>query len=155
MPDTASSFNMPYTTMNNYNWLFDLGIDPDTNMMKHQPLAQHVTIPIMENVPQNVVAHRAPAVLFVGVYCFDADDGDGPGDDRYDDDADRNRQMPISNGREHLPTDDGIDHAIAKHYHQVQQSADPTWLPAHGVSGNDHAATARLRSECCDVASTC
>ena len=23
-PDTASSFNMPFTTMNNYNWLFDL-----------------------------------------------------------------------------------------------------------------------------------
>ncbi|KAG9957694.1 FMN-linked oxidoreductase, partial [Aureobasidium melanogenum] len=23
-PDTASSFNMPYTTMSNYNWLFDL-----------------------------------------------------------------------------------------------------------------------------------
>lgn len=27
-PDTASSFNMPYTTMNNYNWLFDLNLNP-------------------------------------------------------------------------------------------------------------------------------
>ncbi|KAK4501612.1 hypothetical protein PRZ48_007421 [Zasmidium cellare] len=26
-PDTASSFNMPYTTMNNYNWLFDLNLN--------------------------------------------------------------------------------------------------------------------------------
>ncbi|KAF7563752.1 hypothetical protein G7046_g400 [Stylonectria norvegica] len=34
-PDTASSFNMPYTTATNYNWLFDLqenlGIDNDNN----------------------------------------------------------------------------------------------------------------------------
>ncbi|CZT22005.1 related to C2H2 zinc finger protein [Ramularia collo-cygni] len=29
MPDTASSFNMPYTTMTNYNWLFDLSLDPE------------------------------------------------------------------------------------------------------------------------------
>ncbi|KAL1303765.1 hypothetical protein AAFC00_007104 [Neodothiora populina] len=28
-PDTASSFNMPFTTMSNYNWLFDL--DPNTS----------------------------------------------------------------------------------------------------------------------------
>ncbi|KXT01898.1 hypothetical protein AC578_2175 [Pseudocercospora eumusae] len=27
-PDTASSFNMPYTTASNYNWLFDLSLDP-------------------------------------------------------------------------------------------------------------------------------
>lgn len=25
-PDTASSFNMPFTTMSNYNWLFDLDL---------------------------------------------------------------------------------------------------------------------------------
>lgn len=29
MPDTASSFNMPYTTMTNYNWLFDLSLETD------------------------------------------------------------------------------------------------------------------------------
>lgn len=29
MPDTASSFNMPYTTMTNYNWLFDLSMNTD------------------------------------------------------------------------------------------------------------------------------
>ncbi|KAG9239301.1 fungal-specific transcription factor domain-containing protein [Amylocarpus encephaloides] len=29
-PDTASSFNMPFTTMNNYNWLFDVnGLEQD------------------------------------------------------------------------------------------------------------------------------
>ncbi|KAK5116829.1 hypothetical protein LTR85_009089 [Meristemomyces frigidus] len=26
-PDTASSFNMPFTIMNNYNWLFDINLD--------------------------------------------------------------------------------------------------------------------------------
>ncbi|OJD29075.1 c2h2 finger domain transcription factor [Diplodia corticola] len=32
-PDTASSFNMPFTTMNNYNWLFDVDLGA--------PAAQH------------------------------------------------------------------------------------------------------------------
>ncbi|KAI5195850.1 hypothetical protein AUEXF2481DRAFT_39829 [Aureobasidium subglaciale EXF-2481] len=30
-PDTASSFNMPYTTMSNYNWLFDLDTELSDN----------------------------------------------------------------------------------------------------------------------------
>jgi hypothetical protein len=41
-PDTASSFNMPFTTMNNYNWLFDLqqpslvtNIGPQTHAGMH------------------------------------------------------------------------------------------------------------------------
>lgn len=32
MPDTASSFNMPYTTMTNYNWLFNLSMDQTQNI---------------------------------------------------------------------------------------------------------------------------
>ncbi|KAF2170954.1 hypothetical protein M409DRAFT_63963 [Zasmidium cellare ATCC 36951] len=31
-PDTASSFNMPYTTMSNYNWLFDLNSNPTATL---------------------------------------------------------------------------------------------------------------------------
>ncbi|QDS71925.1 hypothetical protein FKW77_000609 [Venturia effusa] len=31
-PDTASSFNMPFTTMNNYNWLFDSRAGADVDM---------------------------------------------------------------------------------------------------------------------------
>jgi hypothetical protein len=31
-PDTASSFNNPFTTMNNYNWLFDMDLSRQTQM---------------------------------------------------------------------------------------------------------------------------
>ncbi|KAF1969886.1 hypothetical protein BU23DRAFT_538935 [Bimuria novae-zelandiae CBS 107.79] len=31
-PDTASSFNNPFTTMNNYNWLFDMDLSEQTQM---------------------------------------------------------------------------------------------------------------------------
>lgn len=31
-PDTASSFNNPFTTMNNYNWLFDLDLSRQNHM---------------------------------------------------------------------------------------------------------------------------
>lgn len=31
-PDTASSFNMPYTTISNYNWLFDLNSNPTATL---------------------------------------------------------------------------------------------------------------------------
>jgi hypothetical protein len=37
-PDTASSFNMPFTTMNNYNWLFDL--EQPSLMANMVPLAR-------------------------------------------------------------------------------------------------------------------
>lgn len=37
-PDTASSFNMPFTTMNNYNWLFDL--EQPSLMVNTVPQAQ-------------------------------------------------------------------------------------------------------------------
>lgn len=41
-PDTASSFNMPYTTATNYNWLFDLNnnLDMDDNESGHQDQQQ-------------------------------------------------------------------------------------------------------------------
>jgi hypothetical protein len=41
-PDTASSFNMPYTTATNYNWLFDLNnnLDMDDNGLGHQEQQQ-------------------------------------------------------------------------------------------------------------------
>lgn len=39
-PDTASSFNMPYTTATNYNWLFDLGTSLDTDA-GNPPAYQH------------------------------------------------------------------------------------------------------------------
>ncbi|KAH6672567.1 fungal-specific transcription factor domain-containing protein [Halenospora varia] len=43
-PDTASSFNMPFTTMNNYNWLFDVnGFDQDFRMPIGQDLSQNKT----------------------------------------------------------------------------------------------------------------
>lgn len=36
-PDTASSFNNPFTTMNNYNWLFDMDLAQATQV-QHQPI---------------------------------------------------------------------------------------------------------------------
>ncbi|KAL3426091.1 hypothetical protein PVAG01_02882 [Phlyctema vagabunda] len=40
-PDTASSFNMPFTTMNNYNWLFDVeGLGPDNTQNRTFQQAQ-------------------------------------------------------------------------------------------------------------------
>lgn len=37
-PDTASSFNNPFTTMNNYNWLFDMDLDKADQVQ--QPIIQ-------------------------------------------------------------------------------------------------------------------
>ncbi|TIA33063.1 hypothetical protein D6C78_07808 [Aureobasidium pullulans] len=37
-PDTASSFNMPYTTMSNYNWLFDLDTNNINNDFSFEPM---------------------------------------------------------------------------------------------------------------------
>ncbi|TVY43433.1 Zinc finger protein [Lachnellula occidentalis] len=45
-PDTASSFNMPFTTMNNYNWLFD-GSVLEADMQMHA-----VTGPIQNQIYQ-------------------------------------------------------------------------------------------------------
>jgi hypothetical protein len=42
-PDTASSFNNPFTTMNNYNWLFDMDLAQATQVQQ-QP-AVHDTFP--------------------------------------------------------------------------------------------------------------
>ena len=38
-PDTASSFNNPFTTMNNYNWLFDMDL-AQTTQVQQQPAVQ-------------------------------------------------------------------------------------------------------------------
>lgn len=35
-PDTASSFNNPFTTMNNYNWLFDMDLAQATQVQQQQ-----------------------------------------------------------------------------------------------------------------------
>ena len=42
LPDTASSFNMPYTTQNNYNWLFDLSASCTAGEL--QPKQSHMPI---------------------------------------------------------------------------------------------------------------
>ncbi|KPI38137.1 Zinc finger protein klf1 [Cyphellophora attinorum] len=53
-PDTASSFNMPYTTMNNYSWLFNAnGSSSNMNSQIHQP--QH------DNVAPQISAQGLPA----------------------------------------------------------------------------------------------
>jgi hypothetical protein len=69
-PDTASSFNMPFTTMNNYNWLFDLeqpslmanvvpqarvDMSPDVatgNSTSNMPCGGHVAIKVMTDILQ-------------------------------------------------------------------------------------------------------
>ncbi|EME43068.1 hypothetical protein DOTSEDRAFT_80593 [Dothistroma septosporum NZE10] len=64
MPDTASSFNMPYTTMSNYNWLFDLGLDPAQNSsipasqsMGYETVEQQVaTLPMKKTVHKSASA---------------------------------------------------------------------------------------------------
>ncbi|EME81725.1 uncharacterized protein MYCFIDRAFT_50372 [Pseudocercospora fijiensis CIRAD86] len=51
-PDTASSFNMPYTTANNYNWLFDLSLDPSIgNTGLQQPTAVFTQFTTLETPP--------------------------------------------------------------------------------------------------------
>lgn len=72
-PDTASSFNMPYTTATNYNWLFNLNndLEMDVNGLVHQeqqqqeeqlpqPHPQHLHISKHQTTIQNSSAHPAP-----------------------------------------------------------------------------------------------
>ncbi|KAI5365052.1 hypothetical protein Slin15195_G045900 [Septoria linicola] len=45
LPDTASSFNMPYTTQSNYNWLFDLSTPPAPIPLQYsQPMVPTATM---------------------------------------------------------------------------------------------------------------
>ncbi|KIW24993.1 uncharacterized protein PV07_10669 [Cladophialophora immunda] len=62
-PDTASSFNMPFTTMHNYNWLFDIGdatCSPiSTNMLLNSSVVPESQRPSQEN--QSYDMQRKPA----------------------------------------------------------------------------------------------
>lgn len=71
-PDTASSFNMPYTTATNYNWLFNLNndLEMDVTGLVHQeqqqeeqlpqPHLQHLQMSKHQTNIQNSLAHAAP-----------------------------------------------------------------------------------------------
>lgn len=73
-PDTASSFNMPYTTMNNYNWLFDINAS-SAGLESQLPAQISAWVPQMTNetlqtfnqtiqppCPPDVSSFRPPAL---------------------------------------------------------------------------------------------
>ncbi|KAF2416541.1 hypothetical protein EJ08DRAFT_99462 [Tothia fuscella] len=50
-PDTASSFNMPFTTMNNYDWLFSLPDEFNVASVPGEEISFHVTTNPQPGVP--------------------------------------------------------------------------------------------------------
>ncbi|KAF2705081.1 hypothetical protein K504DRAFT_484812 [Pleomassaria siparia CBS 279.74] len=56
-PDTASSFNNPFTTMNNYNWLFDM----DLSRQEQIPQSMPDSFPTFHFPPHNSVSQPSHA----------------------------------------------------------------------------------------------
>lgn len=55
LPDTASSFNMPYTTQNNYNWLFDMSLSFSSGHLQPQPQPH---VPIAPVIGTNIATEQ-------------------------------------------------------------------------------------------------
>jgi len=76
-PDTASSFNMPFTTMSNYNWLFDVDLSMTDNIdgdFSSLPLNPVQTEPVSTDFPPigvlgtyDQAAQPAPPFHFVSM----------------------------------------------------------------------------------------
>ena len=65
-----------------------------------------------------------PGIALVGVQHSEAAEGDAQGQDSRDDDADRHAQVAVGDGRETLPTDDGLDYTEADQSREVEQDRD-------------------------------
>lgn len=57
LPDTASSFNMPYTTQNNYNWLFDMSLSFSSGQLQPQPQPQS-HVPVVPVIGTNIATEQ-------------------------------------------------------------------------------------------------
>lgn len=62
-PDTASSFNMPFTTMNNYNWLFDINLSTSQQFTGENMLMDNFAQPQISQGSEPGTTHADPNTL--------------------------------------------------------------------------------------------
>ncbi|KIX06269.1 uncharacterized protein Z518_04244 [Rhinocladiella mackenziei CBS 650.93] len=130
-PDTASSFNMPFTTMNNYNWLFDLG---DTVKMS-VPAQQSNMVPETQNSTRE---HQFQSTTYQS-----ASHGDHPG---YRINAEINghpisastfyRPAPLPQAPEHFQISEDYRYDLLTAQATDEDSVSPSSTEAHVVQNS-------------------